>query len=105
MEGLDVKYIRYMDDILILAKTRWKLKKAVKLLNETLDVLKLEKHPDKTIMGRIEKGFDFLGYHISPEGLSIANKTVENFIGRAIRLYEQEPEGGVSSHRLGLYVG
>jgi hypothetical protein len=29
MERLDVKYVRYMDDILILAKTRWKLKKSI----------------------------------------------------------------------------
>jgi hypothetical protein len=55
-------------------------------------------------MGRIEKGFEFLGYHISPEGFSLAKKTVGNFIERATRLYEQEPEGGVSSRRLGLYV-
>jgi RNA-directed DNA polymerase len=64
----------------------------------------LEKHPEKTVIGSIEKGFDFLGYHISPEGLSVARKTVENFIERSARLYEQEPEGGVSSPRLGLYV-
>jgi len=25
-------------------------------------------------IGRVEKGFDFLGYHISPDGLSLANK-------------------------------
>jgi len=87
---LDVKYVRYMDDILILAKTRWKLKKAIKVLNQTFDELKLEKHPDKTVIGRVEKGFDFLGYHISPEGLSLAKKTIENFIARAARLYEQE---------------
>ena len=104
MARLDVTYMRYMDDILILAKTRWKLKKAIKALNHTFDELKLEKHPEKTVIGRIEKGFDFLGYHISPEGLSLAKKTVENFTARAPRLSEQEPEGGVSSHQLGLYV-
>ncbi len=104
MERLDVKYVRYLDDILILAKTRWKLKKAIKVLNQTFDELKLEKHPEKTSIGRIEKGFDFLGYHISPEGLSIAKKTVENFISRATRLYEQEPREPYGSYRLGLYV-
>ena len=104
MERLDVKYVRYMDDILILAKTRWKLKKAIKVLNQTFDELKLEKHPDKTVIGRVEKGFDFLGYHISPEGLSLAKKTVENFISRAARLYEQEPREPYDSYRLGLYV-
>ena len=93
-----------MDDILILAKTRWKLKKAIKVLNQTFDELKLEKHPDKTVIGRVEKGFDFLGYHISPEGLSLSNKTVENFIARAARLYEQETGEPYGSYRLGLYV-
>jgi RNA-directed DNA polymerase len=104
MERLDVKYIRYMDDIVILSKTRWKLRKAIKVVNQTFNELKLEKHPEKTVIGRIEKGFDFLGYHISPEGLSVARKTVENFIERSARLYGREPEGGVSSPRLGLYV-
>jgi len=66
MAKLDVKYIRYMDDILILLPTKWKLKKAVRVLNQTFDELKLEKHPGKTFIGRIERGFDFLGYHFSP---------------------------------------
>jgi len=91
MEGLDVKYFRFMDDILILAPTRWKLKKAIRVLNETFSELKLDKHPDKTDMGRIEKGFDFLGYHFSPQGLSLAQKTIDNFVEKALRLYEQEP--------------
>jgi hypothetical protein len=104
MEKLEVKYFRYMDDILILAPTRWKLKKAIRVLNQTFNELKLEKHPDKTVMGRIEKGFDFLGYHFSPEGLGVAKKTIENFVSRAIRLYEQEPGEAIASARLGLYV-
>jgi hypothetical protein len=53
------------------------------VLNETLDELRLEKHPDKTAIGRIEKGFDFLGFHFSPEGLSVAEKTIEKFLVRA----------------------
>ncbi|MEE9215522.1 MAG: reverse transcriptase domain-containing protein, partial [Thermodesulfobacteriota bacterium] len=89
MAKQDVKYIRYMDDILILAKTRWKLKKAIRVLNQTFDELKLEKHPEKTTIGRIEKGFDFLGYHYSPDGISVARKTVENLLARAIRLYDR----------------
>lgn len=35
-------------------------------------------------------GFDFLGYHFSPAGLSVAKKTIENFIEKAFRLYEQK---------------
>ena len=37
------------------------------------------------------KGFDFPGYHFGPDGPSVAKKTVENFVARAIRPYEQEP--------------
>ena len=48
MEKLDVKYFRYMYDILILAPTRWKLKKAIRVLNRAFNKLKLEKHPVKT---------------------------------------------------------
>ncbi len=69
-----------------------------------LGSLGLEKHPDKTFIGRIEKGFDFLGYHFGPDGLSVAKKTVQNFVARAIRLYEQDPGEALASARLGLYV-
>jgi RNA-directed DNA polymerase len=86
-----LQYYRYVDDILILAPTRWKLKAAIRVLNQTFNELKLEKHTDKTSMGRTEKGFDFLGYQFSPEGLTHAQKTIDNFIAKALRLYKQEP--------------
>ncbi|MDJ0816201.1 MAG: reverse transcriptase domain-containing protein [Desulfobacterales bacterium] len=104
IEKLETKNFRYMDDILILAPTRWKLKKAIRMLNQTFSELKLEKHPNKTLIGRIERGFDFLGYHFDPGGLGVAKKTEENFLSLTIRLYEQEPGEVVSSPRLGLYV-
>ena len=60
---LNVFYTRFMDDWVILAKTRHQLKKAIKIVNQTLSKLKVEKHPDKTYIGR-NKGFQFLGYTI-----------------------------------------
>ena len=62
MERLDLPYVRYMDDWVTLAKTRWALRRVVQQVNTLLDNLKLEKHPDKTFIGRIDRGFDFLGY-------------------------------------------
>ncbi len=76
MERLGLFYVRFMDDILVLAPTRRWLRKAVKVLNQVFASLRLEKHRDKTFIGRIEKGFDFLGYHFSPQGLGVAKKTV-----------------------------
>ncbi len=94
-------YVRFMDDILVLSPTRWKLRKAVKVVNQALRSLNLEKHPDKTFIGRIERGFDFLGYHFRPDRLSVAAKTIENFVARAIRLYEQEPGEPLDSSGVG----
>ena len=45
LAGLWVQYFRYMDDILILAETRWKLKQAIRVLNRTLGDLKLPGGP------------------------------------------------------------
>ena len=80
-----------MDDIIVLAPTRWKLRRVVKTLNRELHALQLEKHPGKTFIGGIEKGFDFLGYRFTLRSLTVARKTIENFLERALRLYEQEP--------------
>jgi hypothetical protein len=101
MEGLDVRYFRYMDDILILAPTRWKLRKAIRLLNQTFSELNLKKHSDKTMIGRVERGFDFLGYYLKPYRLDVSEKTVERFMERIFRLYEQESP---NKNRLGEYV-
>ena len=60
----------------------------------------MEKHPDKTFIGRIAKGFDFLGYSFEPKGLSIAPKTLANFLDRITQLYEQ----GADVRRIGQYV-
>jgi RNA-directed DNA polymerase len=93
-----------MDDILVLAPTRWTLRTAVKVANQVLASLGLAKHPDKTFIGRIEKGFDWLGYHISRCGLRVATTILQHFVTRSLRLYEQELREGETSSRLGDYV-
>ena len=97
-------YVRFMDDILVLAPTRWKLRRAVTAVNEVLGLLRLEKHPDKTFIGRIEKGIDFLGYHFTPDGMTVAKATIEKFLERASRLYEQERERPEGHSAFEMYV-
>ena len=55
-----------MDDWVVLAPTRWKLRKAIRIVNQVLERLMLKNHPDKTSIGRVCVGFDFLGYHLTP---------------------------------------
>ena len=69
MAEIELFYARFMDDWVILAPTRWKLRRAIKAVNEALTDLKVEQHPDKTFIGRITRGKDFLGYTFSPDGL------------------------------------
>lgn len=74
----DLRYYRYMDDWVILCKSRHQLRTAVKLMNKTLNDVKQKKHPFKTYIGKIkENGFDFLGYRIGRQKkkLSLAWKT------------------------------
>ena len=111
LHGLDERmartglfYIRFMDDFLVLAPTRWKLRRAVAAINEVRGSLRLEKHPGKTFIGRIEKEFDFLAYHFSRDGIMVAKATMEKFVARASRLYEQDREELISPSRLGMYV-
>ena len=104
MNASGLFYVRFMDDILVLAPTRWKLRRAVGLVNRILGTLRLEKHPGKTFIGRIERGFDYLGYHFTADSLTLAASTLANFADRATRLYEQERERPEGPSRLGAYV-
>jgi len=99
----DLKYYRYMDDWIILCKTRHQLRTAAKLMNQSLNDVKQTKHPFKTYIGKIKKtGFDFLGYRIGQkkEKLTLAWKTWANHLTKLQQLYEQ----GTPKTRIAEYV-
>lgn len=83
-------YARYMDDFIILTKTRWHLKRAVSKLNQFLDQFQFEQHPDKTFIGRVSKGFDWMGFWFTDRGcVSIAPRALSNHTKKLRWLYEQ----------------
>ena len=63
-------------------------------------MLKAEKHPDKTFIGKADRGFDFLGYFLMPSVIRVASGTIKKCAQRISQLYEQ----GAGSVRIGLYV-
>lgn len=94
-------YVRYMDDWVILVKTRGQLRRLVKKMHQVMHNLKFKLALDKTYIGKIENGFDFLGYRFGGQGLSgLAQKTWDNFKTRMRKLYEQ----GAPSQRLCDYT-
>jgi len=86
-----VKYLRYMDDWIILCPSRWKMRRAVKLMHQTLDTLGLSVHPDKTFIGRVSRGFDFLGVQFSSDDSSspLATPTIQPSAVAQSRLHER----------------
>ena len=87
MEATGLTYARLMDDWVILAPTRWSLRRAIVAVNETLQKLR---HPNKTFIGRIARGFTFVGYWITGNGVSgVAPSTWERFQERVVRLYDR----------------
>ena len=69
-------------------------------MNQVTNNLLVVQHPDKTLIGRIAWGFDFLDYWFSPTGLGVARKMVERMRDKVSRLYEQ----GADETRVEEYV-
>lgn len=85
-----IHYARYMDDIIILAKTRWSLRRHTKRLMQWFSERGFEAHPDKTFIGRTHKGFDWMGAWLTHEGVTdIAPRAKANHREKVRRLYEQ----------------
>ena len=101
MARLGCFYVRYMDDWVVLAPTRHKLRAAIRTVNQVMAELKVEKHPDKTSIGPVARGFDFFGYRFTAQGLAVARQTVQRCREKASRLYEQ----GAALGRIGEYGG
>jgi len=97
-------YCRYMDDIVILTTSRWKNRRAVKLMNQCFELLKVKQHPDKTFIGKIEKGFDFLGYHFSRQSIKLAKNTVNKHLEKIHQLYEQQKRKKATSNEMTLIL-
>jgi RNA-directed DNA polymerase len=86
-----ISYCRYMDDFVIFANSRWYFKKAVRKVQQVLKKLKLALHPKKRFIGRVKKGFSFLGYFIRPNRrLRPSATSLERLKVRSHRLYEQK---------------
>ena len=65
------------------AKSRWDLRKALKLLYGVISHLKLNVHEDKKrFIGRIDKGFSFLGYLFTPWIFVYAEPEASSFKGK-----------------------
>jgi RNA-directed DNA polymerase len=74
------RYMRYVDDFLILDEKKEKLKETIEKVDYFLkENLHLCLCKDKTIFQSIEKSVDFLGYFIKPTHTLVCQKVVKRF--------------------------
>ncbi|MFA1240773.1 hypothetical protein ACLPHD_20275 [Serratia odorifera] len=82
-------YFRYMDDFLLLTRTRWQLSRGIARLAEYLELSGFECYTDKTQTGRLEYGFDWLGLWFGPDGTTPSNRGLQSHHDRCLQLFEQ----------------
>lgn len=82
-------YTRYMDDFLFLTPKRWPLRRAIKHLYGFFDLGGFERHPDKTRIGKIVNGFDWLGVWFTPTETTIAPRAMANHAERCRQVYNR----------------
>jgi hypothetical protein len=79
-----------VNSAVVLAKTRWHLRKAVRTVNQHFHQLKVEQAPDKTFIGK---------------QLAVAAKTVEKHVLHYRQLYEQLSNKKATSDEMALALG
>lgn len=78
--SLDIKFVRYADDFVVLAKLPQVAQQALTMIKKVIEEeLSLQLAPEKSGITEFRKGFDFLGFHINSYGVTIRKKSVEKF--------------------------
>jgi len=84
----NIFYARYMDDWVVLTRSKSALRKIVKITHNIVKALKLQLHPHKTYIGKISHGFNFLAYYMDDQKILPSKETIRRFHERAATLYE-----------------
>jgi CRISPR-associated endonuclease Cas1 len=98
LQRLDLRFIRYADDFLLLAKSNLEIEQAKKLLESKLAELGLNLNTKKTWKGIADEGFVYLGWRFG--GLSIEVKNAPEVHKRAVYVTEMGTFLGVSGEAL-----
>lgn len=94
-----VFYARFMDDWIVLTRSKTALRKVIKRTHAIMHDLKFKLHPMKTYIGKISHGFNFLAFYMDHQTILPSKETLRRFSERASALYEQAP-----SHRSRYYT-
>lgn len=96
-ERVDLKYVRYADDFIIMVKSPDALSVIDQEVNQKLRTdsfsLEINEHKTKKIDIR-EDGLDFVGFHFDGQHIRVRRKTVERFKARIVEeIFHAIPQG------------
>lgn len=74
---LKIKYVRYVDDFVLIDKDKEKLKRALKLIKPIISKLELTLNDKKTFIQKTSRGVDFIGFVSKPYHLEIRKRTLK----------------------------
>ena len=104
---VDVTYLRYQDDVLILCQTTRQLNRCKRRMMAVLKERRLSLSRKKTRIGRIDKGFHFLGIHYpgtqTPDNINVTQVRDES-VTSVIREHYLTSLGGGGRQCLQLII-
>lgn len=104
-------YLRYADDFVIISKETRLLYQCINTSQQFLEnSLKLQLHPNKIVLRRLEWGIDFLGYIILPNGVILPRtktkkRMFNNIETRIKEFYRGEVDDFTKGQTLQSYFG
>jgi hypothetical protein len=94
-----IYYARFQDDWIVLTKSKTALRKIIKVTHRVVNELKLQLHPTKNFIGKISRGFNFLGYYMDHQTILPSRETLrrlsERLSEKAAR-YADPPSNNIS---------
>ena len=97
-------YIRYVDDFVILHRSKKRLEYLRKRISEFLISLKLELHPEKTKIYPLRNGITFLGYRIFYNNRLLTRRNIKHFKKKLEGNIQLFNEGLISEEQLNCRV-
>jgi group II intron reverse transcriptase/maturase len=73
------RFVRYVDDFVVLTPSKPQAKEALALVSQTLQELGLQLSPEKTKITTYGKGYSFLGFVLSSRSRRMRPKSVQKF--------------------------
>ena len=78
-----------MDDWVIMTRTRGLVRRIVKKMHKIMMGLRFKLAKDKTYIGKISNGFNFLGYRFDGKRITcLPTETIRGLINKTTMLYE-----------------